>query len=89
MLLISAVGREQLRATAQSSCVHTSSNFDMPHPVANGRCRESFLAHVSMTSEQGGRNSDAFLTGMHLAVITGDRFCADFAHLKQAYCVHS
>jgi len=22
------------------------------------------------------------------AVITGDRFCADFAHLKQAYSVH-
>jgi len=21
---------------------------------------------------------------MHLALITGDRFCADFAHLKQA-----
>ncbi len=103
----------------------------------------SFLAHVSMTSEQGGRNSDTFylfilkyvygnyylfvflfiyiffvitgiycfvfwlcmyfialtvqhntkqtknsdtfLTGMHVAVITRDRFWADFAHLKQAY----
>jgi len=24
---------------------------------------------------------------MHLALITGDRLCADFAHLKQAYSV--
>ncbi len=27
-----------------------------------------------------------FLSGMHLAVITGDRFCSNFAHLKQALC---
>ncbi len=40
-----------------------------------------------MTSEKGGRNLDIFLTVMHLAVITGDRFCTDFAHLKQA-CLH-
>ncbi|KAG1973377.1 hypothetical protein F2P79_000816 [Pimephales promelas] len=38
-----------------------------------------------MTSEPGGPFSDTFLTGMHLALITGDRFCAEFAHLKQAY----
>ncbi len=32
--------------------------------------REGFLAHVSMTSsEQGGRNSDTFLTGIHLVLI--------------------
>ncbi len=49
------------------------------------RRRKVFLAHISMTSEQSERNSDTFLTGMHLAVITGDRFWADFAHLKQAY----
>jgi len=44
------------------------------------------LTYVDMTSEPGGPFSDTFLTGMHLALITGDRFCADFAHLKQAYC---
>ncbi len=27
-----------------------------------------------------------FLTGLHLAVITGDRFYSNFAHLKQALC---
>jgi len=45
-------------------------------------CCESFLTQVSMTSEQGSPHSDTFLTGMHLAVINGDRFCTDFAHLK-------
>jgi len=40
-----------------------------------------------MTSESGGPFSDTFLTGMHLALITGDRFCADFAHLKQALSI--
>ncbi len=43
MLLVSAVGEEQLRVTARSK-----------YP------------------------------GMHLAVITCDRFCADFAQIKQA-----
>lgn len=28
----------------------------------------------------------SFLTGMHFAVISGDAFCADFAHLKRALC---
>jgi len=45
----------------------------------------SFLTYVGMTSEPGGALSDTFLTAMHLALITGDRFCAEFAHLKQAY----
>ncbi|KAL0177028.1 hypothetical protein M9458_025922, partial [Cirrhinus mrigala] len=43
------------------------------NPTQPPRHRQSFLAHISMTSEQGGRNSDTFLTGMHLVVITGDR----------------
>jgi len=43
------------------------------------------LTYVGMTSEPGGPFSDTFLTGMHLALITGDRFYAEFAHLKQAY----
>ncbi len=63
----------------ESNCVR------LLNPTQPPRRRESFLAHISMTSEQGGRNSDTFLTGMHLAVITGDRFCAYFPHLKQAY----
>ncbi|KAI2664976.1 Glutathione S-transferase theta-1 [Labeo rohita] len=53
------------------------------NPTQPPRRRESFLAHVSMTSEQGGRNSDTFITSMHLAVITSDRFCAEFAHLNE------
>ncbi len=44
-----------------------------------------FFATLSVTSEQAGHISDTFLTGMQLVVITGDRFCADFANLKQAY----
>jgi len=35
-----------------------------------------------MTSEQGGLHSDAFLTGMHLALITSDRFCTNLAQTK-------
>ncbi|KAL0204033.1 hypothetical protein M9458_002051, partial [Cirrhinus mrigala] len=54
------------------------------NPTQPPRNRQCFLAHVSMTSEQGGLNSDTFLTAMHLVVITGDRFCADFPHLKRA-----
>ncbi len=30
------------------------------NPMQPPRCRKSFLAHVSMTSEQGRRNSDTF-----------------------------
>ncbi len=45
---------------------------------------QEFFGNFSLTPEQGGRNSDTFLTGMHLAVITGDQFCVDLAHLKQA-----
>ncbi len=61
---------EQLRSTAQSDTAASPAFF--------------WHMYVIMTSEQGGCNSDTFLTGMHLAVITGDRFCADFTPLKQA-----
>ncbi len=40
---------------------------------------------MCLINKQTNKNSDTFLTGMHLAVITGDRFFADFSHLKQAY----
>jgi len=70
IILISAVGGEQLCSTAQSDTAASPAFF--------------WHMYVIMTSEQGGCNSDTFLTGMHLAVITGDRFCADFAPLKQA-----
>ncbi len=30
------------------------------NPTQPPRCRKSFLAHVSMTSEQGGHNTDTF-----------------------------
>ncbi len=65
IILISAVGGEQLRSTAQSDTAASPAFF--------------WHMYVIMTSEQGGCNSDTFLTGMHLVVITGDRFCADFA----------
>lgn len=45
----------------------------------------TFLPYVSMTSEHDGPHFDTFLTVMHLLVITGDWFRADFAHPKQAY----
>ncbi len=64
-----------------SNCTRLRNPTQLPH------CHDHFLALVSMTSEQVGRNSDTFLTGMHLAVITGKWFCADFTPLKQAYCL--
>jgi len=68
VLLISAVGGEQLRATAESDrCALRSREFFDVHDI---RARRTAL-------------SDTFLASMHLALITGDRFCADFVNLKQ------
>ncbi len=68
----------------RAKCTFAHSKYDIS---SSELWQRSNPIHVSMTSEQGGRNLDIFLTGMHLAVITGDRFCTDFAHLKQA-CWH-
>ena len=36
-------------------------------------------------SEKVGIKSDTNLTGMHCAVVAGDRFCAGLAQLERAY----
>ena len=68
----------RIAQSVESNCAR------LQNPTGAPCARERFLTYVSMTSEQGGPHSDTFLTGMHLALITGDRFCADFARLKRA-----
>ncbi len=58
IMLPSCFFAEQLRATAQSDTAASPS-------------REFFGTGQHMTSEQVGCNSDTYLTGMHLTVITG------------------
>ncbi len=73
MPLVSTVGAEQLCSTAQSDTAASPSR--------------ELIGSSSLTSEQGGRKSDTFLTGIHLAVITGEipsgpKAFLDFCFLK-------
>lgn len=78
--VVSSVSRFPSAQSVENNCAR------LLNPTQLLRRRESFLEHVSMTSEQIRRNSDTFLTGMHLAVITGVRFCTENLYVVCCLC---